>query len=102
MDQDGLEGLKEALDRLPKHIRLSALRALIRLLDDDSARLAEPPHRVRLTCRATGRVIRAVLYVMESGGFSFDFYEVECRGGGTGLVIGHIYPVQFPQAAQLL
>jgi hypothetical protein len=94
MDEaDGLEGLREALDRLPKHIRFPALRALIRLLDDDSARLYEPPRHVRFTCRATGKVIRAVLYMLQSGGFSFDFYEVECEGGGTGLVIGHIYPL---------
>jgi hypothetical protein len=94
MDEDGLEGLKEALDRLPKHVRVPALRALIRLLDDDSVCLSEPPHRVRLKCRVTGRVIRAVLYMLESGGFSFDFYEVQYRSGGTGLVIGHIYPLR--------
>jgi hypothetical protein len=91
LQEGSISGLKRALSRLPTvRLRRAALRALDRLIFDDDFGEREPPVHVRVATRH-GRSLKATLFTMHGGGFSFVLFMVRCSGGGSDLVVARAY-----------
>jgi hypothetical protein len=87
--RNSIDGLLEALSRLPKFERGPALTSLNRLIFEDAYGVWEPPLSVVAPCRGTW--VRATLFIMHGGAFSFHLFLVACGDGVKRLAVAHIF-----------